>query len=96
VAALEHPALLARHHVLALPGAQLGVLLDDVERPLRGALVDGKQRPVLEEVDRIIAPLARGDLAAVEIENGVQLAPIEPDIRLLARRLWAAGTKEVE
>jgi hypothetical protein len=96
VAALQHPPVLAGHHILALPGTQPGVLFDDVEGPFRGALVDRKQRPVLEEVDGVVAPLPIGDLAAIEVEDGVQLAPVEADIRFGAWRLRPAGSEKLD
>ena len=77
VAALEHAAILDGHHVLALLVPELGVLLNHVERPLGGALVDREQRPVLEEIDGVIAPLASGDFASIQIEDAVELAPVE-------------------
>ena len=45
---------------------------------------------------RVVAPFAGGDLAAVEIEDGVELAPVEADKGLLAGRLRPPGRKEIE
>ena len=95
----NNPEILDGDHILALPVPEPGVLLDDVERPLGGAAIDREQRAVLEEVDGVVAPLARGDLASVEIEDRIELAPVEADEGLLAWRLRAAspaGVQEIE
>ena len=79
MAALEHAAILDGDHVLALPIAELGVLLDYIERPLGGALVDREQGAVAEEVERVVAPLAIDDLAAIEVKDGLEFLAVEGD-----------------
>ncbi len=39
----------------------------------------GEHRPVAQERDRVVAPFAGGDLAAIEIEDAEQFAAIERD-----------------
>src|SRR5689334_11492924 len=41
--------------------------------------VDREQRPVLEEIESVVAPLALGHLPAVNIEDGLQLPAVESD-----------------
>src|SRR5262245_60011598 len=61
----------------ALPTRQLRAFLDAVDRDLAGAAEHGKHRAVLEEIDGVVAPFTGGDLAAVETEYAVELAPVE-------------------
>src|SRR5262245_13821122 len=61
----------------ALPTRQFRALLDAVDRNLAGASKHGKHRAVLEEIDGVVAPFTGGDLAAVETEDAVELAPVE-------------------
>jgi len=65
------------HAVDALTTRQSWILFDSIDRHFRAAAEDGEHRAVLEEVDRVIAPLTGGDLAAIEGEETVELAPIE-------------------
>src|SRR3954469_7495048 len=61
----------------ALPPRQLRVLLDPVERDFRSAAEHRKHRAVAQEINGVIAPLAGGDLAAIEAEDAVELLPLE-------------------
>ena len=65
------------HAVGALAARQAGIFLDAVDRHFRGAAEHREHGAVLEEVDRVIAPLAGGDHAAVEAEDAVEFAPVE-------------------
>ena len=44
---------------------------DPVERHLGGAMEHREHRPVAQKCDRVVAPFAGGDLAAIEIEYPV-------------------------
>src|SRR5262249_80193 len=61
----------------ALPARQLRIFLDAVDRNLAGTTKHREHRAVLQEVDGIVAPFAGGDLAAIEAENAIELAPVE-------------------
>ncbi|RZK00190.1 MAG: DUF4328 domain-containing protein [Novosphingobium sp.] len=82
VAALEHLTGLAEQRPHALLGAQRGTLLDPRLRTLGSATEGREARRVAIEVHRIVAPLAGRDHAAVEVENALQLDPIETDLQL--------------
>jgi hypothetical protein len=96
VAALEDAAILADDEVLALLQAQPGLLFDDVERPLGSALVDREHGTIAQEVHGVVAPFAIGDLAAVEIEDGVELEPVETDEQWRACRAARRGGREIQ
>src|SRR5689334_14006527 len=61
----------------ALAARQTGVLLDSIDRDFRGPAENRKHGPVLEEINGVVAPLAGGDLAAIKVENAVELASAE-------------------
>src|SRR5215467_15185228 len=61
----------------ALAARQAGALLDAVDRDFGAAAEDGKDRTVLQEVDRVVAPFTGGNLAAVEAEQAIELTPVE-------------------
>src|SRR5207244_1067542 len=65
------------HAIGALTARQARTLFDAVDRDFAGTAKNGKHRAVSEEIDGIIAPLAGGDLAAIEAENAVELTPVE-------------------
>src|SRR5437899_7961095 len=76
--AAAHDEAGCRHHAVnAVSARQLGTLLDAVDRDFAGAAKHGENRAVTQEVDGIIAPFAGGDLAAIEPENAIELAPVE-------------------
>src|SRR4029077_10726271 len=68
------------HAVGALAARQPRILLDAIERHFGGAAEDGIHRAVLEKINRVIAPLAGCDHAAVEAENAVEFAPAEGNL----------------
>ena len=68
------------HAVGALLARQPRIFLDAVERDFGGAAEDRKHRAVFQEIDRVIAPLAGCDHAAIEAENAVEFAPGEGDL----------------
>jgi len=61
----------------ALPARELRTFLDAVDWNFRCAAKDGEHRAVLEKIDGVIPPFTGRDLAAVEAENTVELAPVE-------------------
>jgi len=65
------------HAVRTLPARQLGRFFDAVDGNFRRAPKHGKHGAILEEIDRVVPPLAGSDLAAVEAEDAVELLPLE-------------------
>src|SRR5262245_32383804 len=65
------------HAVGTLPARQPGMLLDTVDRNFGGAAEHREHRAVPQKIDGVVAPFAGGDLAAIEAENAVELAPVE-------------------
>src|SRR5207248_2802724 len=65
------------HAVRTLPARQLGRFFDAVDGNFRRAPKHGKHGAILEEIDRVVPPLAGSDLAAVKAEDAIELAPIE-------------------
>src|SRR4051794_4594614 len=57
----------------ALAARQLRVLLDTVKRGFRGAAEYRKYRTVFQKIDGVIAPFAGRDLAAIKVENALEL-----------------------
>ena len=80
VAAAHDQAGRRDHAIGALAARQLGIFFDAVDRDFRGAAEHREHRAVFQEVDGVIAPFAGGDLAAIEIENAVELAAAEGDL----------------
>ena len=76
---LENPPVRADHGEGALLGSEFRVLLDPVERIFARSFEDGKHRLVLQVIDRVVAPLAFSDHAAVDPENGVEFATVKGD-----------------
>src|SRR5208337_1313641 len=67
-----------RHDAVgSLAARELRAFLDTVDRNLAGAAKDGEHRAIPEEVDCIVPPFAGGNLAAVEAEYAIELAPVE-------------------
>src|SRR6185312_14513880 len=80
-AALENEPGSGDHAVGALPARQPRILLDAVEGNFAGAAEDREHRLLPPEVDGVVAPLAVGDLAPIEIEDGVELGARESNCR---------------
>ena len=92
VAAAQDQAGRRDHAVGALLARQLRIFLDAVDRHFGGAAEHRKHRAVFQKVDRVIAPLAGGDHAAIEIENAVEFAAVEGDLqRLTGAAVLRAG-----
>src|SRR5690606_18097572 len=94
VAAFEDLAVLAVERPHALTLTQRGALLDAHLRDLGGAAEGGEGGVVLAEVHRIVAPLARGDHAAVEIEDAHELGAVEADLAGSRRRRCATRKRD--
>src|SRR4051812_22124900 len=67
------------HAVHALLAREPRIFLDAIDRHFRGAAEYRKHRTVLQEVDGIVAPLAIGDHAPVQIQNTIEFKTIERD-----------------
>src|SRR6267142_3718438 len=64
----------------ALASRQLRVFLDAIDRHFRGPAEHREHRPVLQEIDGIVAPFAGGHLATIEPEDALELSPAEGDL----------------
>ena len=65
--AAAHDMASGRNHAIgALAAAEFRVLLDPVNRHLRGPAEHRKHGAIFEEIDCVITPFAGGDFAAVE------------------------------
>src|SRR4029450_9381834 len=64
----------------ALPPADARILLDAIDWHFRCATEDRENRPILQEVDGVIAPFAGGDLAAIRAEDAIELFALERDV----------------
>ena len=91
VAAFHDQAAGGDDAVGALLARQAHVLFDTIERVLARFAIDGEDRLVAQEIDRVIAPNSRGDLAAVEIEDGGKLVSSKVVRRPGSQRLCASG-----
>ena len=60
--------------------AQSGIFFDAINRHFRGAAEHREHGAVFQEVDGVVAPLAGGDHASIEIEDAFKLAPTEGDL----------------
>ena len=86
VAAADDQAGRRHHAVGALAARELGIFFNAVDRHFRGSPEHREHGAILEEVDRVIAPLAGGHHAAVEGEDAVQFAPVEGHLMAGGRR----------
>src|SRR5262249_8662018 len=68
------------HAVGTLPPFPARILLDAIDRHFRGASEDREHRPILEEVDGVVAPFAGGDLTAIKAKNAIELLALESDV----------------
>ena len=66
-----------------------GIFLDTIDWHFRSPAKNREHRPVFQEVDGVIAPLAIGDHAPVEIEDTIQFEPIEGNVLGRERRCAA-------
>ena len=80
VAAAHDVAGRGDHAIGALAAREFGMFLDPVDRKFGGAPENGKHRAVLQEINRVIAPLAVGDLASIETQDAIEFAPFEGDL----------------
>src|SRR5215216_1351320 len=65
VATLENQTGDRHDSVGTLAARQLGILLDTVDRHFRGSAEHREHRPILQEVDGVVAPLAGCDLTPI-------------------------------
>src|SRR5271157_2916679 len=64
----------------ALSTSKPRVFFDPVDGKFAGATENGKHRAISKEIDGVVTPFAGSDLAAVQIENSVTLAPAEGNL----------------
>src|SRR6185312_447044 len=86
VAAPENKAGRRDHTIGALLARQPRIFLDAVNRNFGRAAEDREHRPVLEEVDGVVAPFTIRDHAPVEVENAIELETIERHPALNGKR----------
>ena len=77
MAPLKHRAVLGHQRERPLLRVKLGAFLNPDFRPIGSAPESGEAGDVDIEMHRIIAPVAGGDHAAIEVEDALQLAAIE-------------------
>src|ERR1700693_4911752 len=65
------------HAVHTLLAGEPRILFDSIDRNLGGAAEYREHRALSEEIDSIVAPLAIGDHAAVEIQNAIKFETVE-------------------
>src|SRR5215472_13170859 len=68
------------HAVDPLPQGERRIFLNAVYRHLRGPAKYRKHRPVPQEVDGVVSPLAFCDLASIKTDYAAEFAPIEGDL----------------
>ena len=88
--ALQNLSGRSEERVGALLARQPRLLDDAVERHFRGAAEDRENGLVSRMVDGVVAPLAVGDLAAVDVQNLVEFLTIEADRRSAVSSVAAA------
>src|ERR1700709_1059340 len=77
VAAAQDQAARRDHAVDALLARQPRIFLDAVDRHFGGAAEYRKHRAVFEKIDGVIAPLAIGHHASIEIEDAIEFETVE-------------------
>lgn len=77
VSALHDQAARRDDAIGALLARETQILLDPVERIFARAPVDGENGLVAQQIDRVIAPCSRRDLAPVKVKDGGKLMPVE-------------------
>jgi hypothetical protein len=92
MAALQHLAVLAEQGPHALSAAQRGALFDARLRTLGGAAEGGEGGEIAGEVDRVVAPFAGRDHAAVEVQDARQLGAVEGNLGRGAARKCDDGS----
>jgi hypothetical protein len=80
VAPLEDDAGCRNHLVGALLAGKRGDLLHAVERHLAGAPKDGEHGAVFQVVDGVVTPFPLGDLAAIDLQDEIELASMKRDL----------------
>src|SRR3954463_9627064 len=77
MAAAQDQAAGRDHAVDALLARQPRIFFDAVDRHFGGAAEYRKHRAVLEKIDGVVAPLAVGHHASVQIENAIEFETVE-------------------
>src|SRR5947209_13801581 len=77
MAAAQDQAAGRDHAVDALLARQSWIFFDTINRHFRSAAEHRKYRAVFKKIDGVIAPLAFGDHASVEIEDAIEFKAVE-------------------
>src|ERR1700712_2592178 len=77
MAAAQDQAACRDHAVDALLARQPWIFLDAVDRHFGSAAENRKHRAVFQKIDGVVAPLAVGDHASVEIEDTTEFETVE-------------------
>src|SRR5712691_2485465 len=96
VAAAHDQAGRRDHAIGALPARELGMFFDAVDGNFGGAAEHREHRAVLQEIDRVIAPLAGGNHAAIKVQDTIELAAVEGHAACGGERRMARGLAPVE
>src|SRR5262245_8173479 len=72
--------------ILSLPVLETGTFLNGVKRHLGSAPEHREHGYIVTKIDRVIAPLARHDHAAINVEDALELSAVESDSGLAAFR----------
>src|SRR5690242_21424216 len=91
MAAFEDEAGRGDDRIGALAARQTRLFDDSVKRNFGGAPEDREDRFVAAMIDGVVAPFAIGDLAAVDLEDFVELLAIEGDRSRRRAGLWRGG-----
>ena len=81
--ALQHQAIGIDHRPLTLPVSQFRLFLDRIKRYFARPLEDGKDRAVLEHVNRIVPPFACSNPLRITLEKRTEIVAIERDTLLI-------------
>src|SRR5665213_1650600 len=84
--ALENHPARRDHAILALAGPQPGAFLDTEQGIFGGAAKDREHRPLVQEIQRIVAPFAGSDHAAIDGQDAIEFGTVESNLRHLRRR----------
>jgi hypothetical protein len=89
MAAFHDQASAGNNAILSLPVAQMGVLLDPVQRHFSGVFKHSKNRVFSAHTNGIVAPFASGDHAPISRQNDIEFPAVEhnlaPATRFIAR-----------
>ena len=92
MAAFQNEAGRGDDGIESLLAGESGMFLDPVQRIFRSPPVNRENRFLSGKIDRVVAPFAARDLAAIEIENFAQFVPVKRNnFRHARRAAYAVG-----